>query len=342
MRGSPLEGRTGARWRRRLASVCILSLCMALSQGCGPPAAPRTAPRTAPPVAPAAAAPATTERRIPPGELKDALASAGIPADKIRCSTHVRWERSLNSYAKSVVKGLAQRWKIDTPEGERRREVHFVLGYMVRLYFEQARPDNLGGMVLRGRTYKDDRGVDRPLVVFRSGLTLEEGGGTSSCFNSLIKAGGVRHVVNLYAGTFPFHDLIDAEKDQARALGVSYFDLRGHRDLRWRGLVEDEAHYQKNLAEAQRRVARLIREQLLRPGGTAPRGNIYFHCAGGMHRSGMLFGVLQRCLNATPMKRIEASYRRHVDHVSDAQPGGYEPLNLRFIRDFDCALLGSK
>jgi len=275
-------------------------------------------------------------------ELRKVLADAGLQADKIRCSTFVHWEPSLNKYAKAIVKGLATRWGVKTPEGERRKEVHHVLGYLVRLYFEQARPDNLGGVRLKGRTYKRKDGSVHPLLVFRSGLTLQTGGGPSDCFQSLIKTASVRHVVNLYAGTFPFHDLIDEEKAQARALGADYFDLREHRGLRWRSLVEEEHHFKENLAEAQKRVARLIRERILRPGGAEPRGNIYFHCAGGMHRSGMLFGVLRRCVNGAPMKAIEAEYRRHVGYISDEQPGGYEPLNLRFIREFDCSLITKK
>ena len=274
------------------------------------------------------------------GELREVMAGAGVHADQVACSTFVHWEPSLNSYAKSIVNGLAARWGVKVPQGERREEVHYALGYLVRLYFEQARPDNLGGMRLKGLTYEPSPGgARRPLLVFRSGLTLQAGGGPSSCFRSLIKAAHVRHVVNLYAGSFPFHDLIDAEKAQAKVLGADYFDLRDHSDLRWRSLVEEEHTYLEGKQEAQRRLARLIRERILRPGGGPPRGNIYFHCAGGMHRSGMLFGVLRRCLNLASMREIEAEYRRHVGYRSDEQPGGYEPLNLRFIRDFDCSLL---
>ena len=197
----------------------------------------------------------------------------------------------------------------------------------MRLYFEQARPDNLGAVRLKGRTYRDGQGKERPLLVFRSGLTLQEGGGASACFRSLTGVAGVKHVINLYAGKFPFHDLIDQERAQAKSQGVEYFDLREHGDLGWRGLVEEEQQYEQNRGEAQRRVAKLIREQLLRPGGAAPRGNLYFHCAGGMHRSGMLFGVLRRCIKG---------------YISESEPGGFEPLNLRFIREFDCSLIKAK
>ena len=36
--------------------------------------------------------------------------------------------------------------------------------------------------------------------------------------------------------------------------------------------------------ESFRAMARLIREQILMPGGAPPKGNIHLHCGGGMHR----------------------------------------------------------
>ena len=67
-----------------------------------------------------------------------------------------------------------------------------------------------------------------------------------------------------------------------------------------------------------------------------------YHSSGGMHRSGMLFGVLRRCVNGDSMAQIEREYRRHVAYSSEQQPGGFESLNLRFIREFDCRLLKLK
>jgi hypothetical protein len=39
------------------------------------------------------------------------------------------------------------------------------------------------------------------------------------------------------------------------------------------------------------------------------------------------------------METVEKTYKRHTAYRSEAEPGGYEPLNLRFIREFDCELL---
>src|SRR5207244_9516797 len=94
-------------------------------------------------------------------------------------------------------------------------------------------------------------------------------------------------------------------------------------------------------SEAMHSVARLIKEQILLPNGAPPRGNIHVHCGGGMHRTGMIIGILERCVNHEPPDVIDAHYKHHVAWHSDAQPGGYEPGNLQLIRDFDCSLLES-
>jgi protein tyrosine/serine phosphatase len=100
----------------------------------------------------------------------------------------------------------------------------------------------------------------------------------------------------------------------------------------------DEPDKRRQAMEA---VARLIREQIVAPQGAPPRGNLHLHCGGGMHRTGMIAGVLERCVNGTPLPVVEANYRYHVGYRDAAHPGGLEEGNLRFIRDFDCALLQS-
>jgi protein-tyrosine phosphatase len=264
-----------------------------------------------------------------------------VSHDDLACNTLVRWERALNRYAKQIVDGVAGAWKLSPDQDARRRAAHHALGYLVRAYFDQVRPDNMGVVELRGHTYRDARGRRRPLLVFRSGLTIDDRvpKAPSRCFESLVRAGRVRHVINLYGGTFPFYDVVEAEKASARALGISYVDVGKASELQFRRMIEKPADYSRNRVRAMRRLATLIRRHLLRPGGAPPRGNIYVHCGGGMHRTGMLVGVLRKCINEEPMAAIEAEYRRHTDYRSEAAPGGFEPLNLKFIEAFDCSLL---
>lgn len=270
--------------------------------------------------------------------IREVLSGGGVDADGIRCSTLVRWEPSLQRYAKQVVAGIEQAYGVNPEPEKHERAVHHALGYLVRSYYDQIAPQNLGVTRVEGHHHVNNRGERGPLLLFRSAVTTTPTG-ECPCFESLVRHGGVRHVVNLYGGTFPFRDMIDRERQLAAKLGVTYFDAADRPELAFRRLVEHPEDYGRNLSRAMRNLATLIRKQLLRPGGKPPRGNLYIHCGGGMHRSGMLFGVIQRCINKVPMKRIEQEYRRHTGYISDEKPGGFEPLNVRFIGDFDCALL---
>jgi hypothetical protein len=236
------------------------------------------------------------------------------------------------------VAGIEKEYQTKLEGKARKRAIHHALGYLVRSYFDQAAPHNLGAVVLKGHTYTDARGKEYPLLLFRSAVTTQAVG-KCPCFESLIRAGRVRHVINLYGGTFPFRDLIEEERRLARQLGVTYLDAASSPRLLYRRLVERPEDYERNKRQAMENLAFLIRDHLLAPGGAPPKGNLYIHCGGGMHRSGMLFGVVRRCINGDPMDRIEAEYRRHSGYVSEKNPGGYEALNVRFIREFDCELL---
>ena len=86
-------------------------------------------------------------------------------------------------------------------------------------------------------------------------------------------------------------------------------------------------------------MAATIIKDILRPEGASPRGNILLHCASGMHRTGMLFGIIRRAICNDPMPSIRENYLRHVRFISEAEPGGFEPLNLRFIEEFDISMI---
>jgi hypothetical protein len=200
--------------------------------------------------------------------------------------------------------------------------------------------NNLGLLPLKGATWTDGDGTVRPVVVFRSGITPRPGA-PGSCFASLLDAGRVRHVVNLFDGEIPVADLTAAESAAATRAGATYRTASDDPAAYgpWRELIR--SHYDE--PDARRRamegVARLIREQILAPGGAPPKGNLHIHCGGGMHRSGMIAGVIERCVNGTPLDVVEAHYRLHVGWRDPEHPGGLEENNLRFIHDFDCALL---
>ena len=317
----------------------ILALLALLLAACCPPPATSPPPRAPTPQPSSCGGPGTScamsASAAADVKLAALLSSVGVDPKKLRCSTFVSWEPTLNRYAKAAVAGLVKQWNLSPDAASRKKARHLVLGYLVRSYFNQARPHNLGALVLKGHHYTDEAGKRHPLLVVRSAVTIGAAN-QQSCFESLIRHAGVRHVINLYGGTFPFYDVIEAERKMAQKLGATFYDLSKKPELKFRSLIEEPEDYQKNIKQAEENLAKLINTRLLRPDGEAPRGNLYFHCCGGMHRSGMIFGVLQRCINGVPMSEIEQQYRRHVAYTDDQRPGGFEPLNLRFIRQFDC------
>jgi hypothetical protein len=275
-----------------------------------------------------------------PSELDEpslqVLQEAGFDPASIRCNSHAHWGPDLGKYSDTAAVKIAEAWSVELDDTKRRKAARVVLSYLVRSMFEMLKPNNLGVVALEGRYYVED-GKRRQLLVFRSGL-MTDAEQPDSCMRSLIEKARVRHVVNLYAGTFPLHDFIATEARVAKEMGVSYHNEAEIRRP-WRDLIEHKEDYQRNLDSAMRAVADLINTQILNPGGKPPRGNILIHCAGGMHRTGMTYGILQRCINQDPMEEIEICYKCHTAFKSEREPAGYEELNLQFIRDFDCGLL---
>ncbi|HAN30712.1 MAG TPA: hypothetical protein DCQ06_03870, partial [Myxococcales bacterium] len=90
--------------------------------------------------------------------------------------------------------------------------------------------------------------------------------------------------------------------------------------------------------QAHRLVAAQIKT-LLRPGGKVPRGHLHVHCGGGMHRTSMFVGVIERCINASSVSDVIERYRQHVGWTDATHPGGFEAQNVDFIESFPCELL---
>lgn len=313
-------------------------LSLLLVAACGGPPTKVVSPTSRPAAADRPTGPKGPQNRVTNPLTLAELRRAGLRAEQIRCNGRVIWFPQLHHLAKQAAAELARREGRPLPKAQHKKNTRVLLGYMVRLVFQVVGTQNLGAMQLRGLSYKDAQGQEHPLLIFRSGVTTDVTR-PASCLRSLLTAGQVRHVVNLYGGTFPLHEFIRAERRLCKKLGATHHDSAADERIEWRKLIKTEASYGKNRELAMKRVAKLITERILRPEGKPPRGNIYIHCGGGMHRSGMVFGILRRCVNGADMKTVEREYKRHVAYRSPAQPGGYEALNVRFIREFDCKLL---
>jgi hypothetical protein len=203
---------------------------------------------------------------------------------------------------------------------------------IVRNLLIGARLENIGGVRLP--SVKTASG--EPLWVFRSAFTGDPQR-PGSCVDTLIAGAGVRHIVNLYAGPMPTADLEAAERAAVTGAGGTYATLRDDPSAQqWR----EQAREGEDLRPAMEAVASILRDKILRPGGKAPIGHVQVHCGGGMHRTGMVIGVLERCVGGLDSQSVTARYKHHVGWIDATHPGGFEAGNLRLIETFDCTLLG--
>ncbi len=274
------------------------------------------------------------------GRPEPSTSVAQLSRAGITCNNHSIWIPGLRDQAKDAAREIVEHARASGIEVTAAQEEELfdeardvVMWRMVRTQLIGANYNNLGVVPLTGIRSADGK----PVVLYRTGLTpdpLAE----DSCVRSLIESGGVRHIVNLYHGEIPSQDLIAAEAKAITTAGGTYFDvgIAGPQYSEWRDRLRKTPEAK---GEVEPIVAELINDQILRPSGKLPQGNLHVHCGGGMHRTGMVVGILQRCLNGVSPQDLVDEYRRHVAWTSDDQPGGYEQGNIDFILDFDCDLL---
>lgn len=63
-------------------------------------------------------------------------------------------------------------------------------------------------------------------------------------------------------------------------------------------------------------------------------GNVLFHCMGGEHRSGIIYGILHKLYHSMTLEAIIHEYKCHTAWVSDELPGGYHLNNVELIEDY--------
>ena len=170
--------------------------------------------------------------------------------------------------------------------------------------------------------------------------TFPEGkikGKARQCLQHLVKNANIRQIVNLYDGSFKSkyvlsywekNNFLRSTKDKQGSFGhytqIKDFDY----DLEERGA---EPIY--------RDVIAIIAQIASVP------GNALIHCYGGMHRTGIVFGVMQKCLNGPKNKSenkkfvkevVGEEYKCHTDYQNAQKKGGYHQENMTVIENFPC------
>lgn len=290
-------------------------------------------------------------RKTTRNEIRKRLQSYLNTKDLGACTSFTEWSLLVYPNAKRsaglILKDLRPHLKASLSPQQKKKLLKsirtHVMGAIVRTEILAKRQHNLGVIKLKGRYWDDTTGVRRPLLVFRGAFTSSPTQ-PGSCVQFLLNQANVRHLVSLYDGDLlAVEDLRQQEKKAASKVRATYVETRdfNKRYGHWRHALQQKSTFKnpKALRKVMKQVAMLIQDQILRPGGKAPRGNVFFHCGGGMHRSGVLAGVLRRCINQEDMKKITRLHKYHSAYTSAKKMGGYEPLLVRFIREFDCSLL---
>ena len=65
-------------------------------------------------------------------------------------------------------------------------------------------------------------------------------------------------------------------------------------------------------------------------------GAVYIHCYGGHHRTGVVYGVLQKCIGKMSVEDVINEYKCHIGYESAKKPGGFHADNETLIREFPC------
>lgn len=278
-------------------------------------------------------------------ETKIEMKKGGLNPDLIRGDSNCCFENN-GDFARcreEVLKSVIVGGGVSIAENEMKAARHVILGHLVRISYECRQDHNIGAVVLKNMFGTDGH----PIVLFRSQV-MPFPGKRKSAFRDLLDPhrGRVRHVFNIYSGHFPVQDWLDEEmaicaelRTDEQCLPSYHDERRNGKTRRWRRMIDEFDEWTDlNRRNAMILCARQIRD-ILRPQGHAPSGNILVHCCGGMHRTGMIVGIIRRYVNDDPIESVLDDYRRHVDWKSAEHPGGAEELNMKFIKDFDLNLL---
>lgn len=147
------------------------------------------------------------------------------------------------------------------------------------------------------------------------------------CLEQLIKEQGVKTVINLFTGNLiPEWELATEEvKAFDHMGGESYIHI-----LRFSDQPKPEDNY--TMADVKERLIQIVR--LI----AVASGNVMIHCVGGIHRTGEVYGVLQKCVNKVPIDQVVDNYIKHAGGTTENNPE-YREIDIEVLRSFDCRTL---
>lgn len=138
------------------------------------------------------------------------------------------------------------------------------------------------------------------------------------CIKGLAEKSKRLNVINIYSGTSPIaSDLSELERKQFKLFGVETY------------LFFQNFHTNAPEDEITNLIIFILRLD----------GDVYIHCFGGVHRTGLLFGIMQKCLNQVTVEEVIDEYRCHAGYTSPKQAGSARKFDEDRIRNFNCSYL---
>jgi len=188
-----------------------------------------------------------------------------------------------------------------------------------KLFEEKVTANTRNSANMGGTWFTFPNGVKKQ--IFRSSFIV----GKEKCLKYLIEKNNVSTIINYYGGSMSSAAMLSKEEmDLYKTLGGSTYIRIMDFEYKFKKMPKDKII--KKIVE----IIKLIEY--------APE-NVLIHCYGGMHRTGIIYGVMQKCLNKIPVEKILDEYKCHVAWESKKLKGGYCSDNETMIREFPCKLL---
>lgn len=171
---------------------------------------------------------------------------------------------------------------------------------------------------------------NKDLIVYRSSILT----GNIRCLKELIEISGVRYIIYLKNDSTDHHfNFIEPEHAREKR----YFDeLVLDKENNQYIIIDFVNRKIKSIEEKQEMIKRVQEIIQLISGLDAP---ILIHCLGGEHKTGIIYGIMQKCINKIPIDQVIYEYELKTGKNETNIGGGARKEDVDFIKEFPCDMI---